>query len=87
MVATFNSLPGVTPVKGFKTSKAAASQIWNRVQNLGEAAQPEPEATKPEAAPSKPKAGKKATGGAQSAKGAPVKGKAGKKGHPRQGRA
>ena len=79
LVATFNSLPGVVPVKGFKSAQAAASRIWKRIQSLGEAAQPEPEATKPEAQPEKPKANKKAKGRAQAAKAAPVKGKAGKK--------
>jgi hypothetical protein len=77
--ATWNSLPGVTPVKRFKASNVAATRIWERIQGLGEAAQPEPEAAKSEAAPAKPKAGKKATGRAQSAKGAPAKGKATKK--------
>ena len=60
LVATWNSLPGVAPVKRFKTSNVAATKIWDRIQGLGEAAQPEPEAPKPEAA--KPKGGKKATG-------------------------
>jgi hypothetical protein len=80
IVATFNSLPGVAPVKRFKTSNVAATKIWDRIQGLGEAAQPEPEAPKPEAA--KPKAGKKATGRAQAAKGTPAKGKTSKKTTP-----
>jgi len=72
LVAIWNSLPGVKPVKAFKSAKAAASRIWERIQGLGEPA-------KPEAQPAKPKAGKKAKGGAQAAKGAPAKGKATKK--------
>src|ERR1035437_4467982 len=72
LVAIWNSLPGVTPVKRFKNSNAAANRIWERIQGLGEA-------TKPEAEPTKPKADKKAKGGAQVAKGAPAKAKATKK--------
>jgi len=64
-VATWNSLPGVEPVKTFKNAKTAASRIWERIQSLAEAA--------------KPKAGKDAKGGAPAAKGAPAKGKATKK--------
>ena len=72
LVAIWNSLPGVTPVKGFKSAKAAVGRIWERIRKLGE---PEkPKADKPE-----PKAKRKAKGGAQAAKGAPVKGKAAKK--------
>jgi hypothetical protein len=55
-------------VKRFKTSKAAAGRIWDRIQSLSMAARPEAE-------PAKPKADKKAKGGAQSAKGAPAKAK------------
>src|SRR5260370_4981682 len=40
VVATFNSLPGVTPVKRFKTSNVAASRICKRIQGLGDAAKP-----------------------------------------------
>jgi hypothetical protein len=72
IVATWNSLPGVAPVKRFKTSNVAVTKIWERIQGLGEAAQPE-------AAPAKPMAAKKATGRAQATKGAPVKAKASKK--------
>jgi len=82
LVATFNSLPGVGPgVKRFPSSNVAATRIWERIRDLGDAAQPEPEAAKPAAA-AKPKGGKKAKGGAQSAKNAPAKGKAGKKATP-----
>ena len=72
LVGIWNSLPGVESVKGFKSAKTAASRIWQRIQRLGEAAQPEAE-------PAKPKANKKAKGGARSAKGAPAKAKATKK--------
>jgi len=49
LAATFNSLPGVTPVKKFKDRKTAISRIWARIQSLGDAAKPEPEpAAKPE---------------------------------------
>src|ERR1017187_9920559 len=65
-VEIWNSLPGVEPVKGFKSAKAAASRIWVRIQTLGET--PEPKApTKAKSAkqarpvgPSKAKKDKKA---------------------------
>jgi Protein of unknown function (DUF3489) len=72
LAATWNGLPGVEPVKRFKNANAAASRIWGRIQSLAVAA-------KPEAEPAKPKADKKATGGAQSATGAPAKSKASNK--------
>src|SRR6266481_3250837 len=68
LVAIWNSLPGVAPAKGFKSAKAAASKIWERIQKLGE--------------PERPKAERKAKGGAQAAKGAPAKAKASKKATP-----
>jgi hypothetical protein len=75
LVAIFNSLTGVKPVESFKSSKIAASRIWERIKGLGDAA-------KPEVAPAKPKAKKNAKGGAQSAKGAPTKRKTSKKATP-----
>jgi Protein of unknown function (DUF3489) len=72
LVAIWNSLPGVKPVKSFKSAKAGANRIWECIQGLGDAA-------RPEAKPAKPKADKKAKGGAQAAKGAPAKAKATKK--------
>jgi len=72
LVAIWNSLPGVTPVKRFKDHKAAAIRIWERIQDLG--APETPRADKPE-----PKAERKAKGGAQAAKGAPAKAKSTKK--------
>lgn len=68
LVAIWSSLPGVKPVKGFKSAKAAASRIWERVQTLG--------------GPKPPKAERKPKGGAQAAKGAPAVAKATKKDHP-----
>ena len=43
LVEIWNSLPGVEPVQGFKSAKAAAGRIWGRIQNLGE--NPAPKAT------------------------------------------
>jgi hypothetical protein len=68
LIAVWNSLPGVKPVKTFKTAKAAAGRIWEQIQSLGETP--------------KPKAERKAKGGAQTAKGAPAKAKATKKTTP-----
>ena len=71
LVAIWNSLPGVTPVETFKTTKAGAAKIWDAIQGLGQAA-----------APAKPKGIKKAKGNAPAAKAAPAKGKASKKATP-----
>jgi hypothetical protein len=68
LVAIWNSLPGVQAVKGFKSAKSAAGRIWERIQKLDEAAQPEPDAAKPETESAKPKAEKKAKRGAPTAK-------------------
>ena len=65
LVDVWNSLPGVGPVKGFKSAKTAASRIWAHVQGLGES--------------EKPKAERPRKGGARVAKGAPAKAKATKK--------
>jgi hypothetical protein len=73
LVAIWNSLPGVKPVKGFKSANAAISRIWARIQGLGAPEQPQPEQ------PAKAKAERKAKGVARAAKGALAKGKAGKK--------
>jgi hypothetical protein len=73
-------------LKSLPDTKAAkdrwAKRIWARIQDLGEAATPEPEAAKPTAASAKPKAAEKAKAGAQAAKGAPGKGKATRKAAP-----
>jgi hypothetical protein len=65
LVAIWNSLPGVKPVRGFKDVGAAAGRIWEQIQRLGGTA--------------KPKAERKAKGGAQVPKGAPAKAKSDKK--------
>ena len=72
LIAIWNGLPGVEPMKKFKNAKIAASRIWERIQSLGEAA-------KPAAEPAKPKAERKAKGGAPAAKGVPAKAKPTKK--------
>jgi hypothetical protein len=77
LVAVWNSLPGVTAVESFKSSKAGVGRIWERIRGLGDAAKPE--AAPAKAAPAKPKGKKSAKGGAQSAKGTPAKSKASKK--------
>jgi hypothetical protein len=73
LVATFNSLPGVSPVKSIKSSQAAASRIWKRIQTLGAPEEPQPKQ------PVKAKPERKAKGGARAAKGTPSKGKLAKK--------
>jgi hypothetical protein len=64
LVAIWNSLPGVTPIKKFKDRTTAATRIWKSIQNLGEAVKPNL------VQPARPKAARKAKGGAQAAKGA-----------------
>jgi len=68
LVAIWNSLPGVTPVKKFKNAKIAAGKIWERIQSLGGTA--------------KPKQEPKAKSGARVAQGAPAKATATKKPTP-----
>ena len=91
LLAVWNSLPGVTPVKKFQDRKTAISRVWARIQGLGEpaapkagmpASKPEPEADQP----AKPVAERKAKDdaraakrGARAANGAPPKGKTAKK--------
>ena len=72
LVAIWNSLPGVTPVKKFKDRTTAASRIWKNIQELGGVVKPEP------AQPVQPRAERKAKGGAQSANGAPASAKGSK---------
>jgi hypothetical protein len=72
LVAIWNGLPGVEPVKRFKSGNSAASRIWERIQGLAVAA-------KSEAEPARPKEERKAKGSAPGAKGAPAKAKANKK--------
>jgi integrase/recombinase XerD len=68
LVAIWNTLAGVEPVKSFKSAKVAGGRIWEQIQSLG--------------ATAKPKAERKAKVGAQAAKSAPAKGKATKKATP-----
>jgi hypothetical protein len=75
VLACWNALPGVTPAKKLKDPKTAAARIWERIQGLGEAAQPEAE-------PATPKAERKAKRGPQAPQGAPAKGKATKQATP-----
>jgi hypothetical protein len=87
LLATYNSLPGVKPVKTLKDAKTAAAKIWERVEKLGqmvatEAPAAKKEATKPAAPTAKGKAAGKPKAGAQAAKGAPAKGKSGKQAIP-----
>ena len=82
LVAIWNSLPGVTPVKKFKDRKAAVTRIWKRIQGLDEPAKSQTgtpavkDDSTPAAPPAKPKPGQRAKGGARAAKGASSKGKA-----------
>src|SRR4051794_34311945 len=64
LVAIWNSLAGVEPVKQFKSAHLATGQIWERIQGLGEA--------------EKPRAIRRPKRGAQAATGAPAKRKASK---------
>jgi hypothetical protein len=68
LVEVWNSLPGVKPVKNFKSVQAATQQIWGRIQSLD----------KPEAANAQPKARVRA----QAAPGAPAKTKTPQKATP-----
>jgi len=82
LIATYNSLPGVKPIKALKDPKTAAAKIWARVEKLGQLLATDPVAAKSDAAAAKAKPGKKAAGRAQGAKGTPAKGKPGKKATP-----
>jgi len=50
LVAIWNSLPGITPVKRFTDRKTAIGRIWNRIQSLSQLAAPVAE-TKPQSTP------------------------------------
>src|ERR1039458_8131820 len=65
LVTIWNSLAGVRSVKRFANHKAAAGQIWARIQGLGQSTEPKAEA--------------KAKRGARGAKGAPATAKTGQK--------
>lgn len=67
LVEIWNSLPGVEPVQGFQSAKAAAGRIWGRIQNLGENPEPKAPTKAPSAkparrvAPSRPQSTQKTT--------------------------
>ncbi|MCX6624706.1 MAG: hypothetical protein NTY38_27320, partial [Acidobacteria bacterium] len=63
LVAIWNSIPGVKPVKSVKNAKGAAGRIWERIQSLGDAAEPKAkgDAQAAKGASSKAKATRKAT--------------------------
>ncbi len=67
LVAIWNSLPGVTPVRKFKDRLTAVARIWKRIQSLGEAAPPDPPQSavatprKPKGAPAKAQARRNAS--------------------------
>ena len=74
LVDVWNSLPGLSPVKKFKTSKTAIGRIWARIQGLAEPAKKAtnkaaPAAHRPHVATSKAKAGRKTTRAKQAPKG------------------
>jgi hypothetical protein len=69
--------PGFPAIKKFKDHKVAASRIWERIQGLGAAVQPQPEQ------PAKPKA-EPGQGWRTGAKEAPVKGGGSQAGHQHQ---
>jgi hypothetical protein len=74
LVAIWNSLPGVTPVKRFKDRKTAVGRIWARIQSLGEPAaeaEAQPEATPAPTKARVPRTKAKATKKASRVNGAP----------------
>ena len=70
LVAVWNSLPGVKPVKTFKSAKTAAGRIWECIQTLGEAPKQKAKggAPVPNVVPAQGKATKKATPAKKAAK-------------------
>ena len=57
LIEIWNSLPGVQPVKKFRSRETAISRIWTAIQGLGAIVAPQP----PAKAPVKPVASKKAS--------------------------
>src|SRR5271157_4381204 len=53
LVEIWNSPPGVKPVQGFQSAKAAAGRIWGRIQNLGEKPEPKAPTKAPSAKPAR----------------------------------
>jgi Protein of unknown function (DUF3489) len=80
LAGIWNSLPGVVGLRRLPETKEAkqrwAKRIWQRIQKLGDSAEPKPEL------PAEGKPAPKAKGSARVAKGAPPKAKAGKKSAP-----
>ena len=70
LLAIWNSLPRVQPVRKFQDRKTAATRIWERIQGLAAPVPPQP------TPPPQPRAARPAKGGAQSAQAASAKGKA-----------
>src|ERR1700726_2091008 len=75
LLSTYNSLPGVPPLKRLPDPKRAAGKIWQRIAKLGQMVGGEPES----APRAKPKTATKTTVGALAAHGTRAKGKAKKK--------
>jgi Protein of unknown function (DUF3489) len=71
LLAIWNGLPGVEPGKRFRTTSAAVSRIWERIQSLAPVS--------PVAVPAEPKPDKTAKRGAHVAKGASLKTKTNQK--------
>jgi len=87
LLATYNSLPGVKPVKALKDAKTAASKIWERVEKLGQMVAPEPVAAKLETAPAKGKACQEGQGWRTVREGRPGEGEGYRQGHQQEERA
>ena len=73
LLSTYNSLPGVPPLKRLQDAKRAAGKIWQRIAKLGQMVSVDP------APRAQAKAATKAAVGAPAAQGAPAKGKAKKR--------
>src|SRR5260370_40955744 len=70
LLSTYNSLPGVQPLKRLQDPKRAAAKLWQRIAKLGQMVGVEPQS----APRAKPKAATKATVDAPATQGAPAKG-------------
>ena len=79
LIAIWNSLPAVTPVKKFKDCKTGVARIWKQIQGLGEvaavqseAAVPEPQPVEVPSAPEMPTNAEPQDSGASENEGAPI---------------
>jgi len=54
LITIWNSLPGVSPSKGFKNPKTATRRIWDHIQGLNTAEAPTQKAKPAKSAPAKP---------------------------------